>query len=56
MNEQELQLIKYALCFLNANWDEDNEDDLDGVATNEDVQKLAEKYCNLLEEHRCYKK
>jgi hypothetical protein len=55
MNEQELQLIEYALCFLNANWDEDNEDDLDGVATSEDLEKLARKYMNLVEENNSRK-
>jgi len=52
MNEKELQIIEYALCFLNANWDQDNEDDLDGVATNKDVEKLAEKYNEKLQNWR----
>ena len=55
MNERELRLIEYALCFLNANWDEDNQDDLDGIATYKDVEKLARKYMNLVEETNCRK-
>ena len=29
MTKRELHLIDYALCFLNANWDEDNLEDLE---------------------------
>ena len=55
MDEKELRLIEYALCFLVANWDEDNADDLDGMAPFKDIEKLSRKYMNLVEENNSRK-
>jgi hypothetical protein len=45
INLQELRVIQYALCFLNANWEEDNQDDLN--MTQDQISKLAEKYVKI---------
>lgn len=46
MNDRELRILEYALCFLNANWDDYTEEDLLDVEQ-EEVQRLAEKYIGL---------
>ena len=42
MNDQQLAIINHALGFLISNWDEDNEESLEGVAVLADVEALQE--------------
>ena len=48
INLQDLRVIQYALCFLNANWEEDNQDDL--KMTQDQISKLAEKYVQIYDD------
>jgi HD-like signal output (HDOD) protein len=47
---KELRIIQ-ALCFLNANWSEDEEDSLKGVSYKQ-IEALAEKFIRLYEEEK----
>jgi hypothetical protein len=44
MNPKEAKILAYALQFILANWDDDMEEDLDGLACEKDVQFLLRKY------------
>jgi len=47
-NIKELRIIQYALCFLNANWDDSCEDDLTGI-TESDISRISIKFVDLYE-------
>ncbi len=44
MNPKEAKILAYALQFLLANWDENNEEDLGDLACDKDIQFLLRKY------------
>jgi len=44
MNPKEAKILAYALQFLLANWDENNEEDLGDLACEKDLKFLLTKY------------